>query len=211
MMRRWHYDLGRILRETGFLLSGRELRVVKIGSGGGLPFSAFERVELRVGEHLTFVHGPADLVGHVRVASPQDALQYVRVFTSPATARAMRSAMWVEVVPMSAVDPQFVFGRDEYVDKLLQHSAAPTGREFGVLTDDQWREAGLVGPTVVRADGGFIVVRLLFRPDERGPQEWWTQTAHWVAERVTTDGRIEKEILGDLTFEEFALQLYPEK
>jgi hypothetical protein len=167
-----------------------------------------------VGGDIILVDGPGKLVGHVQIRSPETALHYVRLFTSPATAHCMREPTWFEVVPSPAVDRQFVFGRDGYLDPLNYYAAYyPAGpfRNFGVLSEAEWREEGLAGPVVLRISGGFVVIRLLFRPDEEGPYEWSTRTAHWVAETVSTDGRIERNIIGSIILRQVGVQRYPDK
>ena len=204
------YECGVPLSAASFLMPERQLRMVLCGPVPGMPLSAFERVVLGVRGDTTVVEGPEDLVGHVRTASPEAALDYVRLFTSPATAHCMREPTWLEVVPLSAVDRQFVFGRDEYL-RPGNYWAVDLFRQFGVLKESEWREEGLSDPVVLKVIEGFVVVRVLFRPDEEGPDEWRTRTAHWVAEMVSTDGRVERRVLGDVRLGKVGVQRDPDK
>lgn len=199
------YSWGTPLTGVGFLLPGRELRLTTTLDIGD-PISAFQRVYLRADRKIIRVDEPAKLVGHVRIVSPEAALQYVRLFTSPATVRTMSRADWIEVVPASSVGEAFVFGNKAWLSEMPRFLGRE--REFGILRDEEWHEEGLSGPTVLRTSSGFIVIRLMFRPREEGT--WWTNIAHWVADTVSADGTMDRRVLGDVRLRQVELQLIPE-
>jgi hypothetical protein len=62
---------------------------------------------------MRIVEGPRDLVGSASITSPELALRYARLFTSPAIAEPLKVEWWFEVVPMSAVGDSFYFGRED--------------------------------------------------------------------------------------------------
>jgi hypothetical protein len=204
-----YYKRGTPVEHAPFLLPGRELRIV-MTVGGGVPRSAFERIALRVGDQIAYVDSPEKLAGHVLVDSPEKALAYARLFTSPATVRCVGEPWWLEVVPSASFDERFVFGRGEFLD-FAPSLWLGRFREYGVLAESEWSAEGLSRPAVLRSIDGFIIVRLLFQPHDERKQSWWTDTAYWVAERVSRDGHIKRSVLGAVRLGTVELQLYPEK
>jgi hypothetical protein len=188
----WEWPLGVTLTGTGFMPAGQELRIVT--PVAAYPIASSERVALREGDTFIVVRGPEQLAGRVRITSPEAALSYVRLFTSPATVRAMRGPRWIEVAPLSSVDDRYLFGREREDIRDLFPVMWFGYRSLGVLKDREWRDAGLSSPVVLTSADGFIVVRLLFRPDEDG--KWWTHTAHWVAETVSPAGEMQRQVIG---------------
>ena len=61
-------------------------------------------VELRCGDVGVVVTHPNNFVGHVRIVTPQQALEFVRLFTQPTTHKLFLMGGRVEVVPSDAPD-----------------------------------------------------------------------------------------------------------
>jgi hypothetical protein len=102
------------LTGTEFLRPGPSLAVVRPPGAPDFPGGLGYRLGLvSEGSIARMVEEPDDLVGSVSIASPELALRYARLFTSPAIAELLEVEWWFEVVPMSAVDDSFYFGRED--------------------------------------------------------------------------------------------------
>jgi len=177
-----------------FLLPGEQLGIGCQGLAC-LPLSSCERLILKTHGTLIRVDGPDQLVGHVQIRSTEMALRYARLFTSPATVYILPQPWWLEVVPVTAVDRQFVFGITTWVDSLRRVSASGSEyRDYGILTGTQWRQSNLQRPEVKRIRDGFVVTRSLFRLYSK-PHEASTHNVYVVAETVSRDGKIRKQAL----------------
>jgi len=177
-----------------FILPGEQLGIGYEGLAS-LPISSSERLILKTHDRFIKVHGPEQLVGHVDIRSMDMALRYARLFTSPATVYKLSLPWWLEVVPITAVDRQFVFGRTGWVDGLRRGGASGSEyREYGILTEMQWRQSKLQHPEVKRIRDGFVVTRALFRLYSK-PNEASTHNVYVVAETISRDGKIRKRVL----------------
>jgi hypothetical protein len=182
----------------------------------GLPISAFEKLYLQDKRGLTRVKGQGDLVGHVCIDTVDKALRYVRLFTSPATVRTFDLPVWLEVVPASKVDRDFVYGKTGrlygmgYVDALRRLPNMKSDvREFGVVSDREWRGFGLRLPTVTEVGADFVVTRGLVLITEKSP--WGTGIVQQVAETVSSDGRISRRVLSKRKIPGLLVCLLPER
>ena len=189
---RWRHPA--VLAGIDFLRPGSQLTA-------GLPLHerpvpAYERLAVQVPGTRQWVSGPADLAGRVRITSPQAALSYVRLFTSPATVRASSRPWWVEVVPRKAVDLPYLFGRKSYADWLKQGDEGQY-RRFGILRDSEWVSFGLPQPTAKRCAGRYNVRRVLFRVPDHSPAS--TSTAYLVSETVSRDGHLQRKVLRQIS------------
>jgi len=138
---------------------------------------------------LTVVRSPADLVGRVSIDSPQKALAYVRLFTSPETAHCF-DEWWYELMPLSVLRSDAGFGTD-----LRRFSLARGGGERGVLTDEECRDSGLPGPQVKpRPDGSWEVSRWLYPSCTTSEYVPGRNLVIRVRERVWPDGRTERDV-----------------
>ncbi len=197
-----------------FLLPGEKLAIG--WTEMGLPVHAFEKLYLDNGRGPKRVKGPNDLVGHVRVDTADKALRYVRLFTSPATVRASDLPVWLEVVPASKVDTSFVYGRTGnlyvagYVEDLRRLASMKSdAREYGVVSDREWRASGLTLPTVAKVGPNFVVRRGLALICENSV--WGTGIVQQVAETVSPDGRISREVLSKRKAPGILVSLLPEE
>lgn len=133
------------------------------------------------------VETPEDMVGRVQIDSPEVALRFARLFTSPATVKYLCPPWWLEVVPLAAVDDQFLFGRvEDDIGVLAERPSWPPGL-YGVLSDKQWADLDLEEARVERQGDAFVVARWLFRAT---PDECTTRTVHMVHQTVTPRGKI---------------------
>jgi len=201
-------QIAEILSGTDFLRPGT---VLAIGYEGvpGRPLSAFERMFVIIQGRPLRIRTYDDLVGKVRIDSEVAALRYTRLFTSPATVRALVKPRWLEVIPASAVDEHFVFGRAEYRNRLRNVKGQGHYRAFGVLPDPEWSQCGLPRPTVSTTKAGFVVTRSLFSVDEdQSPQ---TDTVYQIAETVSSDGQIHRRTLSKSKLRGVALVVWPEE
>jgi len=178
---------------ANFLLRGEQL-AIGLEPGAGRPLAAFERLFLLCNDIASRVMTPDDLVDHVRITSEGDALAYVRLFTSPATVMTQEPPWWVEVVPITSVDSEFVLGRRECLEGLRRLGDDSPYRVLGVLTEEQWRRSNLPSPRVERDSTTFVIHRSLATVDPR--KESATNIVCQVAERVWPNGRVRRQVLG---------------
>jgi hypothetical protein len=213
------------LGAVGFLLPGNDIAIGRHAGEHGMA----EREALclctdgRVEKPLAGWH---DLAGQVQVTSPAMALQYARLFTSPATAYMLPGPRY-EVVSLRVIkrDKAFLFGRPDVpqrpkVEDLRRAyeslEDAPLDlfgpvrsaeleprceegkvRWYGILRNEEWREFGLRLPEVKEAEGEFAVKRMLFVPDESGR----SQAALWTEEVIAADGRMQARELEGIPLE----------
>jgi len=191
-----------------FLLPGERL-----GIGYGLlgdPISAFEKLYLENKHGLTLVTGPAELVGHVRIDSPDKALRYVRLFTSPTTVKSFQLPVWLEVVPASVVDLEFLYGRKRTLEEVRRWlEIRREKREYGVVTDREWRALRLSAPSVKRVGANFVVTRGLVQITERSA--WGTGIVQQVEETVSRDGRVTRNVVNKRKVPGLLVSLMPEE
>ncbi len=178
--------------------------------------SALEKLYLEDEYGLTQVRGSPDPAGYVHIDTEVEPLIHVRLFTSPATVRAFDLPVGLEVVPMSEVDEDFVFGRKSdlwagaYVHDL-RRVARMKGytHPFGVLRDDEWRASGLQPSSVERSEDGFVVTRSPAEIAERSA--WGTGIVQRVAENVSSDGHASRRVLSKQKVNGLLMSLVPEE
>ena len=128
-----------------------------------LPANEEEMVVLSCGSQIKHIESADDLQGHVVIASPSDALEYLRFFTS----------FWTT---------QFFTER-----KLEIRVGQPETCFSSCLPQERWLELGLEAPEVVLTEGGFKVSRPVILPIPH-PQ---MVSAYRIEEKVTFDGKVE--------------------
>jgi hypothetical protein len=112
-----------VLTGTSFLEGGARL---VIGKHFGSLGSWEEVLLLREGVDVPFfdslsvgalpVREPADLVGNVHIDSAEDALRYARLWTWAPVVTDPHGPRWIEIVPVSAVTADLLFGRTWDID-----------------------------------------------------------------------------------------------
>ncbi|UCH34009.1 MAG: hypothetical protein JSV65_15845 [Armatimonadota bacterium] len=173
----------------------------------GYPRSAFEHVYvLEGGKAVKEITDLRALVGDVEIRSPEMALRYVRLQTSPATGYTFARPL-LEVAPLSAVDDAFVFGRQEVAERIRLVDANDRHRSHGVLLDEEWHDNALRGPELERTSQGFTVRRILYGFEGGLPYEY---TAWRTVESVSTDGRVRRKRLQQLPIKGVALAMHHE-
>lgn len=115
---------------------------LEVQQGKSLPPEAEERVILTVAQSRSTVHSPKDLVGCVEINTEDDALEYLRFFSSLWTVHWFESSK-LEIFP----------GR--CLRTCLSHR--------------DWRAFGLKKASVTRLEDGFEVRRVVAR---RGAERW---------------------------------------
>lgn len=131
-------------------LSSREicLRVLASGcrlevqQGKSLPPEAEERITLAVAQNTSTVHSPKDLVGCVEINSEDDALEYLRFFSS------LWTVHWFESSKLEI-----------FSGRCLRTC----------LYDRDWRALRLKKASVTRREDAFEVRRVVAR---RGAERW---------------------------------------
>jgi hypothetical protein len=166
-------DVGRMLKP------GSELVIA--GPGGLGSRGLYERLLLRSPSGPVLAEGPDDLVGHVLISEPKDALAYVRLFTSPATVHCLRDDRWHEVIRRAAVTREFLFGRDMHEVQAVGPS--PGDAPWGIMDDNDWGKSGLREPVATREGEAFVVRRVLAHLDV-----YPTHIVHLVHETVRSNG-----------------------
>jgi hypothetical protein len=209
-----HVTLTERLAGTSFLRSGEALYIGQTAAGE--PVSAFEKVYLKNAKGLILVKGPAGMVGHVNIDTRRKALQYVRLFTSPATVRALALPVWLEVVPTGVLSDGFVFGRKHnlfrapYREDLhrIADDKSLSG-QFGVISEEQWEASGLDSPSTWTVPQGFVVMRGLVKIAERSA--WGTGIVQQVEETVTRDGHVTRRVVSKRKVPGILVRLLPEE
>jgi len=144
---------------------------VKDSDPTSIPPEAEQVAVLSRGSEHKVVSGPNELAGCVSVASPEDALEYLRFFSSFRTVHLFEDQL-LEVFP--ARRPAYLFG--------------PKGTCYTCLPPDRWRDLGLDGPRVESVDDGFLVTRYVVRP---APEDSNASDLFRVTQWVGHDGRVE--------------------
>jgi hypothetical protein len=159
--------------------------------GGVLPIEAAEElcviVQEKKDELTPFLGRRGDtlgfkllgqLRGYVKIASPEDALCFVRLATSPATAHTIfraRDRYAFEVIAFETISDVVVFGDKEYRKRL---SRAYQG-SYGIIPQALAKELGFEEPKVVKANGGYEIIRVVVEENGRRPC-LVKQTHEWV-------------------------------
>jgi len=185
----------------GYLPIGGHLLVAGLTAVSGDP-AREQRVCFRSPDAFVVVDAPARLEGHVNVTTCQAALGYVRLFTSPATAKSMPQPWWLEVVPRSRANRRLFIGRRDLAH--ARSSGAWRSGLYGILSRADWRASGLQRARVRRQGGLFVVTRSLFSVTAAAQA---TSRVQVVAESVTTDGRVTREVVRELDLGDVRLRI----
>jgi hypothetical protein len=207
----WAYRVGRLhiyrefeLKGTDFLLPGYELYVgIESRYSARDPSQPFLKLYLDKGQgffkRTRVIRNPKDLYGRVRITSPEMALTYVRLFTSPIDFPQVLfpGDMWGEVVPQSALDGQYFFSDEDLARRYkrlpeIEESRGIQLRLKGVLSDEEFRRNEFPKAQVKQTKEGFIVNRALFKIPE---EDSMTSTVYWVEEQVSPKGKIKRKII----------------
>jgi hypothetical protein len=144
------------------------------------------------GDSALYVNDLNRLRGHVRVSSPDEALAFVRLLTSPRTWRAMvraRGGGAVEVISEAHVSGGFFFGDPR---PLLPSRVGPLASGLvGILSPRDAQRMKLLPASVRTTTGGYEIRRTLYR-DEMTPG---TERLLDVVEEVTPDGGFARRAL----------------
>jgi hypothetical protein len=160
-----------------------------------VPSSALVSPGWHVPSEAVPVRSPEDLEGRVNIQTARDALQYVRLFTTPTVAlRWGADVHWGEIVCERNMTPlhTFALGRTLYF-AVEFHSwwAVPDGA-WGLLSDQTWAEAKLRSPVVIAVPDGWVAIRWLYRLDSRGRSDG---EAYLTAEAVSVRGQVHREVI----------------
>jgi hypothetical protein len=156
-----------VLPETDFLVGDAELLVSGVDTLGAplecLRYSSPARPpwELTpVPPELPVVRGPDDLRGKVRITTPESALRYCRLFSSPAILSCLPEPWDVEVLSSKDLDLRLMFGRSDSLRRVRMYlEVGDPYRPWAILRPAEWRSLGLTRPVVERTPTGFAVTR----------------------------------------------------
>ncbi len=133
---------------------------------------------LKVDNRVVKLNALSQLRGHVRIDSPQQALDFVRFRTSLYTFFYWRGRRFFEVIPDDAVAKMPTYGFDRY------YETHPGGAgDAGVISPGAYRLEKFTAPTVTRSGDHFEVVRWLYFPGLPQPG-----TVRLVRETIGADG-----------------------
>lgn len=107
----------------------------------GLPQELFLRLLLVDGKRRTPVNWPADLKGHVRITTPEQAIEYVRLFSSSNTWYRFPEYRYLELIPSGS-----------WLDALFK--ASP-----GNISDSEFSQLGLARLCIIPHEDGFRIRR----------------------------------------------------
>lgn len=116
--------------------------------GSGLPSDGFLRLYF-VGQRnrISEVKGLNDLSGKVNICSQREALQFVRLRSSPSTCYLFKDILWFEIMPFSAIDSCVLYGIDDIHVKI----AKELGRD-GILGMVREELAKQLPPIIITYD-----------------------------------------------------------
>jgi len=157
--------------------------------GESIPPEAEDRVVLQALGVRRIVKKPEDLAGCVSLNSPQDAIEYLRFFSSWKTVHLFRDQM-LEV--FEGEKPAYEYG--------------PKGTCYLCLPPNRWRALGLASPKVIVEPGGYLVTRFVVRPS---PADSNVSDLYRITQRVSHNGSVslvdEEPIPGLTRAERFGL------
>lgn len=147
--------------------------------GMGFPVEAFRALFYRNGKRVFRVKQFSDLKGFVHIPNGNEALDYVRLKTSPATFQYFEQANSLELIRASRATLKW-FGNDKH--KFERRSPSM----FGLIPDKYWIEADDL--QVTKLGGVYNITRSLFRRSDKGVKKLR------VCEAVTAEGEV-KEVV----------------
>jgi len=103
----------------------------------GVPREAFARLFAVRGDEEHILYRTTSLAGYVRIRTPEQALEMVRLFSSVETGYLFEDFGEVEI-RMAAGEP-----------------------ELGEITEEEYRRLGIAAPTVTRHGSWFVITRCL--------------------------------------------------
>jgi len=221
-----HWTVEKRLGGMGFLLSGREFALAT--SKLYTPLCSDHRlyvIGVGASETVSFdginVRGPEDLRGLVRVASQASALTYARIFTDEPTRSYIEPrypyAQWYEVVPTEWVETNGSESEPPFRAEVQPNGSALIYCQGGHVLPMLELSMGIGSPSISVADGGYDVVRYVWRVpylprtsligqvgEALGNTGPWVptpdppQTILKVREFVGVDGELRREILQEV-------------
>jgi hypothetical protein len=119
--------------------------------GESIPPQAEQHVVLMSPQGRHDIMGPNDLASSVSIATRDDAVEYLRFFSSWATVHLFED----QVLEIYRGRPGYLHG--------------PKGECFICIPPQRWRDLGLESPQVGETPGGFLVTRYVVRPASDDP------------------------------------------
>jgi hypothetical protein len=138
---------------------------LKFVPGVSIPPEATERVEITIDGNTHEVRSPDDLIGCVVIHTNEEALEYLRFFSSWLTSHLFRNF-------------------ENRLEIFKAHSMEQT--DNGVtLPEKDWNRLGLHEPSVKEIKGGFIIKRCIFK-SKRDPYV----DLFWETVKLSRDGKL---------------------
>jgi hypothetical protein len=137
--------------------------------GESIPPQAEQRVVLISPQGSHDVVGPNDLTSCVSIATRDEAVEYLRFFSSWATVHLFEDQLL-----------EIYRGRPGYLH-------GPEGECFICLPPQRWRDLGLESPQVQETPGGYLVTRYVVRPASDDPN---AIDLYQVQQQVDRDGSV---------------------
>lgn len=151
-----------------FLVDACGLQFVE---GKSLPSQAEDRVVLRSSEgHQRDVRHPDDMKGCVRLADEEQALEYLRFFSSPLTVYLFDYAR----IEVGRGSPGYLYG--------------PEGDCGICLPPRRWQELGLSEPRIHMDSNGFLITRYIVK---RASDNAMASNLYRIREKVHRDGIVD--------------------
>lgn len=133
-----------------------------ITPGKGIPREPGDKVILSYGKETRVITEPSQLSGCVSLQSEDDALEYLRFFSSVKTVHLFKESL-LEIFP-----------------------ARSAGCFLICLPEKRWFALGLASPTIIKESAGFKVTRLAIKP----VPSYYEVTVFKITQEVTFDGRV---------------------
>jgi hypothetical protein len=169
---------------TPFAVTGEQLALCS-ESKYGLPPDTFKHLCMGHVGAWKQINKLSELRGHVVIASPSQALSYVRLLTSPKTTFAFapsRKGIIVEVANTDSIDSNFTYGDQELIRSLRRY---PFGW-WALMPPDAASRCGFTFASVSKSNNSFSISRILF--EQRYSRHGSVKLFWLVRELVGNDG-----------------------
>jgi hypothetical protein len=151
--------------------------------GLGDPIEAHQRLYLVLPKKAVQVRSLDELRGKVRIRTPEEALAYCRLRTSPVTWYLWPDTGYMEIVSRDSVDDGYCFGDTK---KCELRRRASSGYNGLVASKTTLAGLGIKPPTCRSSRGGYEVHRTLMMRDEKAFDSFFSVE---ISELVGRDGK----------------------
>lgn len=158
------------------------------------PIEAGLRLRVQYRDSAVLLKDLPDLKGYVKIAAPRQALQFVRLLTSPATRYLWWSRGNLEVEIIHSRDARTIpaFGiKQHHLDALFRGTGT-----LGSLSPDVYRRGPFFPPRLRGIKEGYVVERWIYSETFKNGKA--KGSIQLIREIIGTDGSYKRQILKDM-------------